>query len=358
MSSGPDRASPHTVMSPPSRPLLVGIPGPVLERRELELLHRVRPAGVVLFARNLVDPAGARQLVADLRTLDPSPLVAIDLEGGAVNRLKAVWGDLPSAARAAAAGRRAVRALGEAAGAACRNLGIQLDLAPVVDLASPGGMLARQERCLGDDPRIVAALAQLFVQGLRVWGVSGCLKHFPGLGPVEEDTHEELPVVTAEADSLASHLQAFELLAETVPLVMIAHAVVPALGDGERPASLSRTLVERAAALPGSPVILSDDLEMGALDEWGGLAERVVAALRARNHGVLVCRAFEDLPAIADRMDEEMESDHRFRSRVEEASTRLGTAARDIMRAAASVPAPDDRSVARLWSVAREEAEE
>lgn len=337
------------------RPLIVGVPGPDLGDAERAVLEEVRPAGVVLFARNLVEPGRARELVAELATLDPPVLVAVDLEGGAVNRLTGFWGDLPSPARAASVGRRAVRALGDAAGAACRSLGIHLDLAPVVDLACHGGLLALQERCLGDRAEKVASLAQIFIQGLRAWGVSGCLKHFPGLGPVPEDTHERLPVVSASAEELAAHIETFERLARTVQTVMMAHAVVPALGDHEHPASLSRAATSRAAALPGSPVVLSDDLEMGALAEWGSLADRAVAALEAHNHGVLICRAFDELPAIAARLDDEAARDPRFRRRVDQAVSRLGTWARGIFRAAATLPAPDDEAVARLWLTAREE---
>jgi len=127
-----------------SLPLVVGLPGTTVTDDDRALLERVRPAGVILFSRNIETPDQVRELVSGLQDLEPRPFVTADLEGGMVNRLSALWGDLPPPAEAAAAGRRAVRALGEAAGAACRNLGIQLDLAPVVDLDCPGGCLSGQ----------------------------------------------------------------------------------------------------------------------------------------------------------------------------------------------------------------------
>ncbi len=337
-------------------PLVVGLPGTELGEAEHAMLGQVHPAGVILFARNLESPDQTRGLVEQLHELNPEPFICVDLEGGLVNRLEPFWGELPSPQRAAAAGRRAVRTLGEAAGAACRALGIHLDLAPVVDLARPDGLIARQGRALAEDPGRVAVLAEVFVNGLGTWSVSGCLKHFPGIGAVPVDTHETLPVLDLDEAGLEPHIAAFAELSATVPLVMMGHVVVPALGDGELPASLAPSVVERAASLPGSPVILSDDLEMGALAGFGSLPELAAAALRARSHGVLVCSRFDELPAIARQLVDEHGDDSAVRNRVREGLSRLGTLRRDLCRKTAAVPAPDDDTVAQLWEQARREA--
>jgi beta-N-acetylhexosaminidase len=339
-----------------SLPLVVGLPGTEITDDDTALLERVRPAGVILFVRNFESPAQARKLVASLEDLEPRPFVTADLEGGMVNRLSVLWGDLPAPAAAAAAGRRAVRVLGEAAGAACRSLGIQLDLAPVVDLDCPGGCLAGQGRCFGSDPDRVITLARIFNEGLGKWGVSGCSKHFPGLGPVPADTHEELPVLESDEEELGRQLNVFEELGTDFPAVMVAHVVAPGLGDAERPASLSRTVVERAANLPGSPVVLADDLEMGALGEWGDLPDRVTAALHARNHGLLICNAYDRIDEIASHLHEISEADPIVAARLAEMTTRMGTLARDLHLRAAAVPVPDDETVAQLWEQARREA--
>jgi beta-N-acetylhexosaminidase len=294
--------------------------------------------------------------VSALDDLDPRPFVTADLEGGMVNRLAAMWGDLPAPAEAARAGRKAVRALGQAAGAACRNLGIQLDLAPVVDLDCPGGCLGGQDRCFGADPDRVVALAQVFNEGIEAWGVSGCAKHFPGLGPVPADTHEELPVLEVSTEEAQRQLSVFSELGTTYPVVMVAHVVAPELGDAERPASLSRTVVEHAANLPGSPVVLADDLEMGALDDWGSLPERVVTAIHARNHGILICNACDRIEEIADHLERAASGDTTLGPRLMEMTARMGTLARDLHQKAAAVPAPDDETVAQLWEQARKEA--
>ncbi len=337
-------------------PLVVGIPGSRLSDAERGVLERVQPAGVILFARNIVSADQTRALIKQLHDLETPPFVTIDLEGGVVNRLKGIWGDLPTPAAAGKSGRRAVRALGEAAGAACRSLGIHLDLAPVVDLECPGGCLGGQGRCFSDDPERVVVLARLFNEGLVAWGVAGCSKHFPGLGPVPTDTHEELPVLDPGEVGLARQLGVFEALGGDFPAVMMAHVLVPGLGEAERPASLSRTVVEMAAALPGAPVVLSDDLEMGALDGWGDLPERVAAAITARNHGVLVCKAFDQLDAITKHLNELATVDSKISTRIAEMATRMGTLRAELHTRAAAVPAPDDTTVAQLWEHARKEA--
>jgi len=337
-------------------PLVVGIPGTTLTGDDKALLEKVRPAGVILFSRNIKTPEQTRELVMGLEDLDPRPFVTADLEGGMVNRLSALWGDLPKPAEAAGAGRRAVKTLGEAAGAACRSLGIQLDLAPVVDLDCPGGCLGGQGRCFGSDAERVVVLARIFNEGLGKWGVSGCSKHFPGLGPVPADTHEELPVLESNEEELGRQIGVFDELGAEIPTVMVAHVVAPGLGDAERPASLSRTVVEQATNLSGSPVVLADDLEMGALGEWGDLPDRVISAVHARNHGLLICNACDRIEEIANHLRETAEADPAVAGRLPEMNARMGTLARDLHQKAAAVPAPDDETVEQLWEQARREA--
>jgi beta-N-acetylhexosaminidase len=338
-------------------PLVVGLPGTEISPDQRAVLEQVRPVGVILFSRNIDSVEQVRQLVVGLRDLQSPPFVCIDLEGGAVNRLAAIWGTLPSPARAAAQGRRAIRALGEAAGAACRCLGIHVDLAPVVDLERPHGLLARQSRCLSDDPERTATLAKVFTSGLDAWCVAGCLKHFPGLGAVTIDTHDELATLKLDEQEQGRHLEVFSMLSEAVPIVMMGHVVVPTLGDQKRPASLCRDLIGRACKLPGSPAVISDDLEMGAVAGLGDLPDLVLAALQARAHGVLVCKAFDRLPEIAERIEQAAAADHALASTVSQLSARLGTLRRDLCHRSGSIPAPDEATVTQLWERARREAE-
>lgn len=343
-------------ISQASLPLVVGLPGLEITAAERKTLDRIKPAGIILFARNIDSPDQVRELVHSIRDMDPRPFVCVDLEGGMVNRLNALWGALPSPSEAAASGMKGIQALGEAAGAACRALGIHLDLAPVIDLERPDGLIARQGRSLSPSAERSATLARAFSEKMGAWSVSGCIKHFPGLGAVEIDTHEDLPTLDHRIEDLDEHLGVFAALSSDIPIVMVGHVVAPVLGENETPASLSRQIVQLAVDLPGRPVVLSDDLEMGALEGFGDLPELVAAALRARNHGVLVCQAFDRLEEIADHLHNEAEADSTFAGILDEGRSRLGTLARDLCRRAAAVPAPDDETVAQLWEKARKTA--
>lgn len=278
--------------------LACGIAGPVLGAEERELLTALRPGGVVLFSRNVVDREQVADLVADIHGLPGRPYVAVDLEGGRVNRFRALVGELPSAASAAAAGSDAVAALGRAAGAVCASLSIDVDFAPVVDVACPGGWLAREQRCFGAGPAEVAVNAALFLEALESYGVAGCLKHFPGLGSGGVDSHASLPVL---ADSVGAEAAVFARLTRESRAVMVAHALAPSLGEGHAPATLAPRVVARLGERCG-PVI-ADDLEMGALAAYGSLAERAAAALAAGCHQVLVCNALDVRAAVVEHIE-------------------------------------------------------
>lgn len=340
-----------------SLPLVVGIPGLEITPAERTTLDLIKPAGIILFSRNVESPDQVRELVISVRDMDPRPFVCVDLEGGMVNRLTSLWGSLPSPSEAAASGVSGIQALGDAAGAACRALGIHLDLAPVIDLERPHGLVTRQGRSLSASPERSATLARAFTEKMSTWSVSGCIKHFPGLGAVEIDTHEELPTLDHRIEDLDDHLGVFAALSSDIPIVMVGHVVAPVLGESEKPASLSRHIVQLAVDLPGRPIVLSDDLEMGALNGFGDLPSLVASALRARNHGVLVCQAFDRLEEIAKHLRQEAEEDPSFANILDEGRSRLGTLARDLCRQAAAVPAPDDETVAQLWEKARKTVE-
>ncbi len=303
--------------------LVCGVAGLQLSPEERALLQALQPGGVILFARNLQSPAQAQDLVASLRELSGSPYVAVDLEGGRVNRLRALIGELPSPQELSRHGEGAARALGEACGAACAALGINVDLAPVVDVAGEASFLAEEGRCWGHSVEDVARLAGAFLSGLESFGVAGCLKHFPGLGSGPVDSHRELPLL---GDELKLHREAFGKLASPERAVMVAHALAPALGEAVAPASLSRKIV---SLVPGEAgVIIADDVEMGALAAWGSLEERAAGALMAGCHQVLLCNALEARQAVADYVDFWAGKDPALAAALERASFRVSRFAR------------------------------
>jgi beta-N-acetylhexosaminidase len=267
--------------------LVCGVSGQDLGAAERALLEELRPGGIVLFARNVADRRQLADLTTELLALPSRPYLAIDLEGGQVNRLEALIGPLRSAADAAGAGIASVRALARAAGSACAHFGIGVDFAPVVDVGRPDGWLRAEARCFGATESEVQSAAAAYLEGLEGVGVCGCLKHYPGLGSGSVDSHRELPVLD---DSAVAESELFHALLARGRAVMVAHAVCPALGEASCPASLSRAVVGRLRRLDSGPVI-ADDLEMGALAEFGGIPERAAAALGAGCDQVLVCNA-------------------------------------------------------------------
>ncbi len=285
--------------------LFLGVEGVRLTAAERRTLARVAPAGVVLFARNVGTESELAALVADLRTHVPGGVLAVDAEGGRVDRLRSLAGAAPAAAALARARPAQARRAGRWVGAALARLDLDLDLAPVVDLDRGWRGNALDGRCLGAGPRAVTARAAAFLAGLHDSGVGGCVKHFPGLGGAELDTHEAPARVALTAAELERDLEPFRRLAAAAECALVGHAIYPALDPSQRPASLSSAIAGgplRSACGLGRSAMLSDDLEMGALAPWGALVERGEQALAAGCDGLLFCRRLDQAEAIARRL--------------------------------------------------------
>jgi beta-N-acetylhexosaminidase len=273
---------------------IVGIAGPTLGAEEAALLRATRPAGVILFRRNIADPAQLRVLIAQLRAVLPRDAVLmVDQEGGRVARLRPPhWPAHPSAAaigavfqRNPAAGLRAAFLSGALVGLTCADAGFGVACAPVLDLGLPGASDVIGDRAFGPDPADIARLARSFAAGLLAAGIQPVGKHAPGHGRAQADSHIALPVV--EANDLAADLVPFAGNAD-LGWMMTAHILYPAL-DREHPATLSRRIIEGQirgrAGFRG--VLVSDDLAMNALT--GPQAARAIAALAAGCDIALYC---------------------------------------------------------------------
>ena len=278
----------------------MGVGGTALTPGEKRILAASPPFGVILFRRNVESEAQVRELVSSVRTLGAS-LLFLDQEGGPVDRLRDLIGPSPSFARAAAAGQ--ARGAGALAGAALAALGIDVDLAPVVDRAVPAaGADVLGERCVSDDAGDVIRAAAEFLAGLHDEGVGGCLKHFPGLGRARLDTHLELPRVPDDRHQEALDLAPFDALMPVARAVMISHAA----DDNGMPSSLSyeRATVMLRDRLGFDGAAFSDDLEMGALSAFGTLPERSAAAATAGCDLLFVCKeidAYRDCVASVEK---------------------------------------------------------
>jgi beta-N-acetylhexosaminidase len=274
---------------------IVGIAGPSLSLDEAALLRAERPAGVILFGRNVEDPEQLGRLTAALREVLPAAArLLVDQEGGRVARMRPPhWTARPPAAALgtlhggdAAAGMRAAWLAGALVGLDCAEAGFDVACAPVLDLAVPGATVAIGDRAYAREPHRVAALGGAFAAGLLAAGVEPVVKHAPGHGRAMVDSHEALPHVRHDAP-LEDDMVPFAANAG-LPWMMTAHVVYEAL-DPDHPATLSPGVI--AGTIRGrigfAGVLASDDLNMGALS--GEAGERAAAALDAGCDVALHC---------------------------------------------------------------------
>lgn len=281
--------------------LVVGLEGLTATPRELAWLAEEGLGGAILFSRNIGSPREVWELN---RSLDqaaraagrPAPFIMVDQEGGTVARLKAPFSSWPDLAELGRTGQTAVlRHQGVRVGAELRAAGFNFNLAPVLDVhAIDDGVMAR--RSLGADPVMVGELGTAYIQGLQAAGCLACAKHFPGLGRTTLDTHRERPVVELGLDDLMEvELKPFRrAIAAGVAGVMVCHAAFTAL-DPAHPASLSALVVEELlrGELGFAGLVLSDDLEMGAIVADLSPAQAAVAAYQAGCDLLLICQHAE-----------------------------------------------------------------
>jgi beta-N-acetylhexosaminidase len=312
----------------------VGIAGPRLTDDERAILRDQPPYAVVLFRRNLESVAQTQALIRDLKAAGVRFLF-VDQEGGPVDRLAPILAPFPSFQAAARGG--AARTLGELSGAALALLGFDVDLAPVVDRCEEdAGALVLGERCASADAHAVLEAGGQLLDGLHARGIGGCLKHFPGLGRARVDTHAAFPVLAPDPHAEALDLAPFDGLMHKARAIMISHLGGP---DG-LPASLSpiRGTFLLREELDFDGAAFSDDLEMGALAQFGDLPQRCATACAAGSDLLLVCKQIERYPECVAAVEANVPKERRA-----EAAERLEGYAAHLaaLRAGAARPAPE-----------------
>jgi beta-N-acetylhexosaminidase len=297
--------------------VIYALSGPVLTDAERAFFRDADPAGYILFARNCVDRGQMRRLTDDLRGLrgrDDLPIL-IDQEGGRVARMKPPeWPRFPAAdafatlyARSPMSAIEAARANAQAIALLLREVGVNVDCLPLLDVRQRGASDIIGDRALGAEPMQVAALGRAILDGLRAGGAVGVVKHMPGHGRALVDSHKALPVVTASAEELESDVAPFRTLAHA-PMGMTAHVVYTAW-DAERAGSLSPIVVGDIirGRIGFDGFLMSDDLGMQALS--GTQAERAVAVLAAGCDVGLHCTGdmaeMEEIAAVVPQLSDE-----------------------------------------------------
>lgn len=286
---------------------------------DLPAIRDLQPGGAILFGRNIHSTKQVAETTSRLaEALPHPPLIALDQEGGRVNRLRPLLGELPTAADLTLDKTRALAAV---TAQALTALGFNLDFAPVVDLCTPGTPNGIGDRSFGTDLDRTVALAAAFLAGIQARGVAGCLKHYPGLGDTCVDSHKELPTVTRAPDR---DMEPYRRLKTLAAAVMIGHAHYPTL-DGETPlpATASPTVVGSLRRLGFDGLIVTDDLEMGAVaarDTDGAMA---VAAIEAGCDLVLYCSDLQRAQHARDALVRRATRAPHFRRRLADAAARV-----------------------------------
>jgi beta-N-acetylhexosaminidase len=295
------------------QPAIYGFSGLRLTREERSFFTEANPAGYILFQRNCEDKEQLRALTDELRALHgrADVPILIDQEGGRVARMKPpVWPSFPEAWRfaelyekAPISAMQAARLNAQAIAATLREVGVNVDCLPLLDVRQAGANDIIGDRALGAEPMQVAALGRSVLDGLRAGGVVGVIKHMPGHGRSLCDSHLELPVVNAAPEELEIDIEPFRSL-RAAPMAMTSH-VVYAAWDSERCASLSPTVIGDVirGRIGFDGLLMSDDLGMHALS--GGFDERAAGVIAAGCDLALHCSGeMAEMQAVASALPE------------------------------------------------------
>jgi len=290
-------------------PLMVDLEGTSINETEKELLLRAEVGGVILFTRNFESVEQITALTEELHALKtPRLLIAVDHEGGRVQRFHDGFSRIPAAATYAKVAKNDIkksRELAEDAGwlmaIELRACGIDFSFAPVLDLAHGlSGVIG--DRAFHNKPATVATLAYAFMHGMNKAGMQAVGKHFPGHGGVVEDSHIAMPVDHRDLEALLqSDIQPFEAMIDNkLAAIMPAHVIYDKVDD--KPAGYStywiNNILRQRLGFLG--VIFSDDLSMEAACIAGGFGERADAALSAGCDMALVCNHLDGAIEAAD----------------------------------------------------------
>ncbi len=326
---------------------MVGFSGKEATPQVLELIRSEHVGGIILFSRNLGSPQQILQLTSTLQEAartagHPYPLlIATDQENGTVRRTNSATTCFPgNMALGAINSQAATEAVACATGQELRELGITMNLAPDVDISNNPANPVIGVRSFGGDPDLVARLGTDAVRGYRVAGVVATLKHFPGHGDTDTDSHLALPIIPFDIERLeAVELKPFRRAIEAgAEAIMTAHIAVPAItGSSTIPATLAPEVINGLlrSRLGFDRVVITDCLEMRAISAGVGIAEGAVRALQAG----------ADIVLISHRYDRQMTGLHAMHMAVEHgdvSASVIQAAAERVLRLKERLPAWDD----------------
>ncbi len=273
---------------------IISIGGKKVDKEIIDFLREYKPLGIILFKENIPESYDElREFIYELKGKAGYELtICIDQEGGRVKRIDTPF-ELPAARELGEAFERGlineqdIFELGEKLGAFLARHGIDVNFSPVLDLYCHNHSVIG-DRAFSSDPEVVAKIGIALSKGMMSTGVIPVGKHFPGHGLVKEDSHIELPISEADNEEVGKHIRTFRQVSHAIRGIMTAHIVVKSI-DSKLPCTLSPNCIKMLKEFfPGC--VISDDLTMGALKEFGEIHEVALMAISAGCDVILICK--------------------------------------------------------------------
>src|SRR2546429_4061306 len=302
--------------------IMTGVPGKELDAKTADLFRRVQPGAFILFGRNIETPSQLRKLIDDLRDLsEVEPIITIDQEGGRVSRLRLIGNEPPNAQQLRDKNDiDLIRRHGDITGRLLRLFGFNLDLCPVLDISfDDDADNSLRGRCYGKTVEQVVGNAGAFNKAMRWQGIASCGKHFPGYSAATVDAHHELPTITRTREQLdGEELAVFRQFVgrggspnrpraieanrpyfgdDKIDSMMTCHGWYPCFEPKRMPATLSHRVVTGLLRdeMGFDGLIITDDLDMGAILNEYGLEETIRLAIAAGKDLALICHRIPEI---------------------------------------------------------------
>jgi beta-N-acetylhexosaminidase len=281
--------------------IMTGVPGKELDLETARLFRRVQPGAFILFRRNIESPRQLRKLIDDLRSLSKiEPIITIDQEGGRVSRLRLIGNEPPSAQQLRDKDDvDLIRRHGDITGRLLRLFGFNLDLCPVLDISfDDDAHNSLCGRCYGKTVEQVVRNAGAFNEAMRGQGIASCGKHFPGYSAATSDAHFQLPRIDRTRSQLDRYeLAVFRRFVHDVDSMMVCHGWYPCFESRKTPATLSRQVITDLLRneLGFDGLIMTDDLDMGAILTGYQLEDTIRLAIAAGNDLVMICHRIPEI---------------------------------------------------------------
>src|SRR5437016_1136886 len=311
--------------------IMTGVPGKELDAKTADLFRRVQPGAFILFGRNIETPAQLRKLIDDLRDLsETAPMFTIDQEGGRVSRLRLIGNEPPNAQQLRDKGDvDLIRRHGNITGRLLRLFGFNLDLCPVLDISfKDDAENSLRGRCYGKTVEQVVGNAGAFNEAMRGQGIASCGKHFPGYSAATSDAHYQLPRIDRTRGELdQNELAVFREFVNDVDSMMICHGWYPCFESEKTPATLSSRIITDLLRneFVFNGLIMTDDLDMGAILTGYRLDETIRLAIAAGNDLAMICHRIPEIETVqqilgtlpSDQIERAQRSVANFKERLE-----------------------------------------